>query len=338
MEILANKIYDEHIEKILKLTNKEPWTTRFTNFSEKIIEGLAEALDVETNKIKEIILDSEILQNAVSDITIQQFIDSYYDNMDDNIIKSYIEKFKYRLSRDAIEYLDQLRKQCFSIYKILESDKNGNILIQDIFLKTEPIKIEASYHIQSLKRGGHLYCKAIPFKNSFCLADTSFIIDNNDNFKRVKKYIAKNIKASLPDLIDYYINFNDKWIERKKLLDPVSLLLTLLPLVTLFEMEVLRLSYVEISYEIKNKDNVIKNLDSLAPLGIIPSCKFKWEFCGIPDGETEEEVLADIYIIDNKLICSTFEQDVLNNINKILKKKLGNNIGLGVINNKLDFD
>ena len=310
-------IYDEQREYIYKLTAREPWKTNYKIIKECLIREILKTLECSIDEINRILKLSEAFNETFTELSQERLLSAYFDNIDDNIIKFYIDKKKNKLSQDTICVLEEIRIQNFSIFKVLDCLGNHEFLLQDILLKTKPVKIEYESSNHEFKTGQYVYTKIIPYDDKYYTSDLVFEVQKSEEFNKIINFLSTFYDSNLPDLSQYYTVPENIWKKIKEIVYIHDNVLCSLWLIPMLEEEHLRFSYSEITYKIINKAEIVRIMDLLKKYHIEKQKEGKWLY-------SYYDYSADISINDYKLIISGNDKEVLKDLNGLLKRKLKN--------------
>lgn len=331
-------ILNDYSDKIFKFSKREPWSERVEDISDIINKSLSDGLDMDVDDCLGLFSFNEVFISIYNSLVEGFLFDSFYDDIDDNILKAYIDKNKYRIPDEHKELLNSIRKQNFSIYKVIKKEKNGRVILQDMVLNTKPVEVENELFSNRTVKGNYWFTKVIKFENKYYHTDVCLYLDIND--EKAVKYIIKKMKnelkiIDLPDLSEYELVPESCWqkvkiVMNKYMLD--SCLIGFIPMCQFLLIE--NIGEKRMYYNIKNETQVIKILNNMQEFNIVKNKdeENSWDY--LVENEDGEMIdIAGIDINDNKLYCSTFDNEILPELNKLLKTKLENNVSFAVFEN-----
>lgn len=324
------KSFNSAWKRVLELTNKEPWLSRFEDYQEECLEYFADYFELPPDKlIKKIEQKSDYLAGQFYGICVETFFEMTFDDPQDNIVTAYLKRFKFRMSKDEITILEQMRDNVFSIYEITDLKKGEHLIVEDVFSRGNEHKVfeeAGSLHAEPLT---YRVAKMVEVrgKKYFTGVAFSLAIDYVQYVSKMLVKIAKKEKTSIEEILrESSIQIFEEAFD--ELLTPPTIL----------NANNDKMVFNDIYFEIKNKKQVIKILDSLSALGILryEHEELFWQLTekrkkNKTANQVEDILLADIKIQDNKLICRAITEKAPKKLLKILQENLKNNIGLARI-------
>ncbi len=324
------KSFNSAWKRVLELTNKEPWLSRFEDYQEECLEHFANYFELPPDKlIKKIEQKSDYLAGQFYGMCVETFFEMTFDDQQDNIVNAYLKRFKFRVPKDEITILEQMRDNVFSIYEITDLKKGEYLIVEDVFARGIEHKVfeeAGSLHAKPLT---YRIAKMIEVRGKKYFTGVAFSLDI-EYVQYVSKMLvkrAKKEKTSIEEILrESSIHIFEQAFD--ELLTPPTVL----------NANNDKMEFNDIYFEIKNKKQVIKILDSLSDLGIV---RYEHEelFWQLTEKRKKKKtaihvddiLLADIKIRDNKLICRTITEKAPKKLLKILQENLKNNIGLARI-------
>ena len=317
-------------KRVLELTNKEPWLSRFEDYQEECLEHFADYFELPQEKlIKKIKQKSEYLAGQLYGICVETFFEMTFDDQQDNIVNAYLKRFKFRVPKDEITILEQMRDNVFSIYEITDLKKGEYLIVEDVFARGIDHKV--------FEEAGSLHAKPLTYRISkmievrgkkyFTGVAFPLAIDYVQYVSKMLVKLAKKEKAGIEEILrESSIHIFEEAFD--ELLTPPTVL----------NANNDKMVFNDIYFEIKNKKQVIKILDSLSDLGIVryENEELFWQLTEKRKKKktaihVDDILLADIKIQDNKLICRAITEKAPKKLLKILQENLKNNIGLARI-------
>ena len=317
-------------KRVLELTNKEPWLSRFKDYKDGCLENFAEFFNLTPPElIKKLEQRDEYLAGQLFGICVETFFEMTFDAPQDNIVTAYLKRFKFRMPKDEITILEQMRDNVFSIYEITDLKKGEYLIVEDIFSKGKEHKV--------FEEAGSLHAKPLTYRISkmievrgekyFTGVAFPLAIDYVQYVSKMLVKLAKKEKISIEEILrESSIHLFEEAFD--ELLTPPTVL----------NANNDKMVFNDIYFEIKNKKQVIKILDSLSDFGIV---RYEHEelFWQLTEKRKKKKtasyvdniLLADIKIRDNKLICRAITEKAPKKLLKILQENLKNNIGLARI-------
>ncbi len=317
-------------KRVLELTNKEPWLSRFEDYQEECLEHFSDYFELPPDKlIKKIEQKSDYLAGQLNGICIETFFEQTFDTPEDNIVSAYLKRFKFRMPKDEITILEQMRDNVFSIYEITDLKKGEYLIVEDVFARGIEHKVfeeAGSLHAEPLT---YRVAKMIEVRGKKYFTGVAFSLDIEyvQYVSKMLVKLAKKEKASIEEILrESSIHIFEEAFD--ELLTPPTIL----------NANQDKMVFNDIYFEIKNKKQVIKILDSLSDLGIV---RYEHEdlFWQLTEkrkkkktaNQVDDILLADIKIQDNKLMCRAITEKAPKKLLKILQENLKNNIGLARI-------
>jgi hypothetical protein len=317
-------------KRVLELTSKEPWLSRFEEYQDECLEHFTDYFELPPDKlIKKIEQKSDYLAGQLYGICVETFFEMTFDDPQDNVVTTYLKRFKFRMPKDEITILEQMRDKVFSIYEITDLKKGEYLIVEDVFARGTEHKVfeeAGSLHAEPLT---YRIAKMIEVsgKKYFTGVAFSLAIDYVQYVSKMLVKIAKKEKTSIEEILrESSIQIFEEAFD--ELLTP--------PTVLNANNDKMEFSYIY--FEIKNKKQVIKVLDNLSDFGIV---RYEHEelFWQLTEkrkkkktaNQIDDILLADIKIQDNKLMCRAITEKAPKKLLKILQENLKNNIGLARI-------
>jgi hypothetical protein len=192
---IYEKFY-EWISPIYKSTFKSPWENKFIDYREQLIKYFCDK-----NKIKEDLfydvletIPKEIIAFVVQ-LLFEFFIEQSFMPDNINIIESYVRRFKYRLPREAIAYLKELRNNAYSIYEITDIKQGEYIKLKNLLINSDEISVIDDMSSDNREIGDKILTKIITYKNENYFSDVQVnFADDVAPFQNNITQMLKNTK------------------------------------------------------------------------------------------------------------------------------------------------
>jgi hypothetical protein len=325
------------------LINNYQWYEYFEESKAFYYAQMSKGLNISEKKFMKLIGTQPNAGNIFG-IIFETFFDKEYGDSHENLLDSYVKKYRWRIPRDEKKILDELRSKPFSIYEVLEVNLGESLIIQDILRNSEEIKVYEKMGTNFIKPFNFIVAKVIE-ENGVTGFTGSLSIIGSQNAKRIQIGVKNLLENTSKEINQILRDFTPEMLTCAAIymLSPTKHIT--------YEGD--ELEPMEITFKVKNRKKLIKKLDYHDELYIAaeePDNPF-WNWAVYKDKleqtknmgehyllvstflgeETDLIVMGNIELIGNELFCTTLSNPRTDKLVKLLQDCLGDLIDKPII-------